>query len=205
MGDDLNETHSETPPEKKKEIKIKGNGNRYQIKKLINDRCESKPSVINEKWNLDEEYYTSEKQLELLSIIKKELANESIQIDEQQKSVLKIIKQQINSKISGYKRQDIKRNLLDSALFITFSDVLDKLINSNIECYYCKKSMKILYRKSRDHIQWTIDRIDNDKGHNKDNYYLACLKCNLDRRRINDSKFLFTKQMTIVKQNDDEL
>ena len=102
MGDDLNETHSEQPneiqPEKKKEIKIKGIGNRYQIKKLINDRCESKPRVINGKWNLEEEYYTSEKQLELLNIIKEEQVNNSIKIDEQQKSVLAIIKQQINAK-----------------------------------------------------------------------------------------------------------
>ena len=35
--------------------------------------------------------------------------------------------------------------------------------------------------------------------YNIDNYYLACLECNLKRRRRSDDKFLFTKQMKLVK------
>ena len=59
--------------------------------------------------------------------------------------------------------------------------------------------MCILYEVSRELKQWTLDRIDNDKGHNNDNYHLACLDCNLKRRRQTDVKFLFTKQLKIVK------
>jgi hypothetical protein len=52
--------------------------------------------------------------------------------------------------------------------------------------------MLILYDMSRESRQWTVDRIDNDKGHNMDNYHLACLECNLKRRRTNDEKFLLS-------------
>ena len=51
------------------------------------------------------------------------------------------------------------------------------------------------------HNSPSIDRIDNDKGHNIDNFHLACLDCNLKRRRRTDEKFLFTKQLNIIKQD----
>jgi hypothetical protein len=40
--------------------------------------------------------------------------------------------------------------------------------------------------------QWSVDRNDNDVGHDKGNFHLACLDCNLKRRRRTDEKFLFT-------------
>ena len=55
---------------------------------------------------------------------------------------------------------------------------------------------------SREMKQWSVDRIDNNKGHNSDNFHIACLKCNLTRRRQNDDKFLYTKQLHIVKHNN---
>ena len=70
-----------------------------------------------------------------------------------------------------------------------------------LKCYYCHCEMNVLYDISREMTQWTVDRIDNDLGHNVDNYYLACLECNLKRRRRSDEKFLFTKQLKIVKTN----
>lgn len=56
----------------------------------------------------------------------------------------------------------------------------------------------MIFRKTK---QWSVDRIDNDKGHNNDNYHLACLACNLKRRKQTDEKFLFTKQLNIVKHD----
>jgi hypothetical protein len=50
----------------------------------------------------------------------------------------------------------------------------------------------------RENKQWTLDRIDNNLGHNEDNVVIACLECNLKRRRTNQSKFLFTKQLKIT-------
>ncbi len=61
--------------------------------------------------------------------------------------------------------------------------------------------MLLLYDITRESKQWSVDRIDNDLGHNINNYHLACLDCNLKRRRRTDEKFLFTKQLNIIKQN----
>jgi hypothetical protein len=48
--------------------------------------------------------------------------------------------------------------------------------------------------------QWSVDRINNNLGHNIDNFHLACLDCNLKRRRRTDDSFLFTKQLNVKKQ-----
>jgi hypothetical protein len=77
------------------------------------------------------------------------------------------------------------------------------MIECDLKCRYCKKEMIVLYNISREMTQWTVDRIDNDFGHNIDNFHLACLECNLNRRRRTDEKFLFTKQLNIIKQNND--
>ena len=79
---------------------------------------------------------------------------------------------------------------------------MQKLIECELKCYYCKSEMKVLYDISRQMTQWSVDRIDNDKGHNNDNFYIACLDCNLKRRRRSDDKFLFTKQMKLVKSDE---
>jgi hypothetical protein len=107
--------------------------------------------------------------------------------------------QQINKKIYGYKQQDIIKKLLDTNKFINIESVIDKLVECELKCYYCQCEMNVLYDISREMKQWTVDRIDNDLGHNVDNFYIACLECNLKRRRRSDDKFFFTKQMKLVK------
>ena len=106
---------------------------------------------------------------------------------------------EINKKISGYKQQDKLKKLFDEDKFLTFENIIQKLIDCELKCYYCKSELKVLYDISRQMTQWSVDRIDNDKGHNIGNYYIACLECNLKRRRRSDDKFLFTKQMNLVK------
>ena len=76
-----------------------------------------------------------------------------------------------------------------------------RLLESDLKCYYCKCDILVLYDTSRETNQWSIDRIDNDQGHNVDNYHISCLKCNLERRRKSAEKFLFTKQLTIIKND----
>jgi hypothetical protein len=114
--------------------------------------------------------------------------------------ITKIAIQEINKKICSYKQQDIIKKKLDIDLFIDFNCVIDKMIECELKCRYCICEMSVLYDRSREMKQWSVDRIDNDKGHNKDNFHLACLDCNLKRRRRTDEKFLFTKQLSIVKK-----
>ena len=60
--------------------------------------------------------------------------------------------------------------------------------------------MALIYENVRQMNQWTLDRIDNNLGHNSDNVLISCLECNLKRKDMNKDKFLFTKQLKIKKQ-----
>ena len=180
-----------------KKITICGTNNRYMIKKLTTDNSikkENKKRVDSFGWNFSNDYFQSYKQIELLKDI---VLNNFITTENE--AVSKIVFQQISTKISGYKQQDILKKRYDCKKFIDFNNIIVKLIECDLKCRYCKDSMTILYDVSREIKQWSVDRVDNDMGHNNDNYHLACLDCNLKRRRQTDKKFLFTKQLSIIK------
>ena len=182
-----------------KTINITGTNNKYQMKKLIREKPpEPKKREVSKKWTFSEEYYNYEKQIKLIhdiSKIKLENNLEKTSCDE----IAQTVMQEINKKICGYKQQDIIKKKLDVAAFIDFNCVINKMIESELKCRYCICEMAVLYDITREMKQWSVDRIDNDKGHNKDNFHLACLDCNLKRRRRTDEKFLFTKQLNIIK------
>ena len=181
--------------EEPKKIIISGTNNRYQMNKLIkpkNTSSEVKKRVESEKWSFPESNYEYSSQLKLIMDLS---YNNNESFDE----ISKIVVNEINKKISGYKQQDKLKKILDEDKFLTFENIIQKLIDCELKCYYCKSELKVLYDISRQMTQWSVDRIDNDKGHNIGNYYIACLECNLKRRRRSDDKFLFTKQMNLVK------
>lgn len=151
-----------------------------------------KKRVVAEKWTLSQEDYTPEAQLKVIQCL---LDHDETSSD----YVSKIALQQIHQKLYGYKQQDIYKRIYDNNKFITLTSVLSQMINSALKCYYCECDMLVLYDISRESKQWTVDRIDNSLGHNIDNFYLACLECNLKRRCRNDDKFLFTKQLKLIK------
>jgi hypothetical protein len=182
--------------EESKKINITGTANKYQIKKLNNNYVkEIKKRVGSENWTFSEEYFKYENQLKMIQAI----FNNNFNYND---DVSKIAIQEINKKISGYKQQDVIKKLLNKDEFLTFESVINKMIESELKCRYCKKELSVLYDISREMTQWSVDRIDNDKGHNIDNFHLACLDCNLKRRRRTDEKFLFTKQLNIIKQDN---
>ena len=108
------------------------------------------------------------------------------------------IKKEVERKINGYKNQDVKKKKLEKNL-ITYEECLEKLVISKLKCYYCKQKCLLTYENVREEKQWTLDRLDNSQGHNKDNVVICCLKCNLKRRTTDDKKFKFSKQMRIIK------
>ena len=97
--------------------------------------------------------------------------------------------------------QDIKKNRMNKSLFITFDEIVEKLVISKLKCYYCKCNMLICYQEKREGKQWTLDRIDNSIGHFTDNVVCSCLDCNLKRRRTIKDNFLFSKQLKLVKKS----
>ena len=102
---------------------------------------------------------------------------------------------ELKAKINNYKQQDIKKDYHDYVNLITLDNVIEKLVTCKLICYYCNKNMKIFFEKVRDENQWTLDRINNYDEHSNENTVVCCLKCNLQRRRKNSDKFLFTKQL----------
>ena len=156
---------------------------------------EPKKRVDSMKWTFSNEFFEHCNQLKLINEI---LQNNFKSNDE----ITKIIFQQINKKISGYKQQDIFKKRFDEDFFLNFESVIQKMVECELKCRYCNNEMFVLYDISRETKQWSVDRIDNDLGHNFNNFHLACLDCNLHRRRRTDEKFLFTKQLSIVKLDD---
>lgn len=151
-----------------------------------------------------------DKQIDILQSLYKQHLNIDIDIDNDvdidvdvdnnnSSHIYKKILAEIQRKINGYKSQDIKRNIYQVDNFITFQEIIEKIYHSKLICYYCEKEMKIIYRLVRDQYQWTLDRIDNDIGHSDINTVVSCLKCNIQRKRMEQDKFNFTKKMTITK------
>jgi hypothetical protein len=168
-----------------KKISIIGTNTRYQIKKVSQDK-EIKTRIKSEKWS-------------------NEIMTNQYKIIEDLKNGASLTKDyelfinEINTKIGGYKQQDIKKNLLDVDNFVSLNQVINKIYDCNLTCFYCTRSLLILYTIVREKMQWTLDRIDNDKGHTNDNVIICCLECNLQRKRKSKDSFTFTKQFVLVR------
>jgi len=113
-----------------------------------------------------------------------------------------IILREIKYKIDGYRSQDHDKKKFDFTKFVDLEFVIEHLKKCNETCYYCKEKVKVLYETSRDPKQWTLERIYNDKGHNKDNVEICCLSCNIKRRTMFHEKFRFTKQTKFIKVSE---
>jgi len=92
--------------------------------------------------------------------------------------------------------QDISNNNFNHVDEV--SKIAIQQINRKIYGYKQQDIIKKLLNEK----ELLVDRIDNDQGHNINNFHLACLDCNLKRRRRTDEKFLFTKQLNIIKQDN---
>ncbi len=111
----------------------------------------------------------------------------------------RLLLEHIRTKISGYKSQDTEKALLSVDRFVQLEDVLSLLCGSNLQCYYCREDVKLLYEYVRDPKQWSLERMNNSQGHNRDNVVIACLLCNLRRRTMQQERYVVTKQMRIRK------
>lgn len=158
-------------------------------KKII---INSKPDIKkqNQNW-INKDYLLNEKNH--IAIINQLYLNEPFEGS-------KHVKSELLKKINSYKQQDIRKNKYNKDAFIELGDLMGKLVVSKLKCYYCKNQLLLLYENKREMQQWTLDRIDNGVGHIAENVVICCLKCNLERRCIDDKKFLFTKQMRLIKK-----
>lgn len=151
---------------------------------------------IATQWEFSDEELSDANQWQILCLINTEMSNDT--------DIVKQVRQQINYKINGYKGQDIKKLLYDPTLFINYDYVVSLLHQKQMRCFYCKEQTKLLYNAVRESKQWTLDRIDNSVGHNRGNVEIACLICNLRRRTMYHERYVFTKQLNLVKAEYNE-
>ena len=161
----------------------------FKGKKTIDDMTDKKNAKRNETKDLDDIYIKHSNQLNMITNFF--LTNKCDNQD--------LLKREIDKKINSYKSQDIQKELYDKLLLISLNETVQKLVESELKCYYCSCDLFILYKNVREEHQWTLDRIDNNKCHSNENTIISCLKCNLQRRTRDMNKFLFTKKLTINK------
>jgi len=188
----------------KKMIILTNTNTNKNTKNIQKKEKEKKMRVETSTWGLNNDDLAFETQLELLRQINTSLNNdktkETNKINKTNKETQMLISH-IKSKISGYKHQDILKKKLNNQDFVSFTDVITLLNDSNMKCYYCACETYLLYEIVREMKQWSLDRINNDIGHNKNNLVICCLECNLKRRRTNKDAFFFTKNLKITKEN----
>jgi hypothetical protein len=130
---------------------------------------------------------------------KEEEKGEEGEKEKEEDKKIYFLREQIRQKLYNYYSQDMKKQLYNPENFITLEYILQKLQDCHLECYYCRESVFIWYEIAREPKQWTVERIDNKIGHDIDNIEIACLSCNLKRRCMYHERYVFTKQMKIVK------
>ena len=86
----------------------------------------------------------------------------------------------LDQKLRAYEAYDLKR-------FGTISDgvrcnkrwLSNKIRKQQGVCPHCHKTFKTTWNFAQDLWQYSINRIDNDRGHYEDNCEVTCLRCNL--------------------------
>jgi hypothetical protein len=173
------------------------------VKSLYNNVIkETKKSYIElqeQSINMLIYYDNYDKQLDCINALYEELCNsygENTNLNYEKQHFLQALKK----KLSSYKQQDIKKHYHELNNFITLENIIEKLVSCSMKCYYCNANTHILFKNVREESQWTLDRLNNYDEHSNANTIICCLKCNLQRRRKNSTKFKFSKQMNIIKK-----
>jgi hypothetical protein len=142
------------------------------------------------KWTIDDALFNYDKQMEVL----RRLIADDPTLEER-----KFFIKEIKNKLSGYAGQDNENGIKDLSAFISLNATIELLLISKLRCAYCRQCCELIYKDVMAPRQWTLDRVDNDLGHNAGNVIISCLACNLQRRTMDAERFKFGKQLRIVK------
>jgi hypothetical protein len=181
-----------------KAISISGKHNKNQMKK-VNLTVERKS--VSRKLEVEEQFYTHRIQVDLIRCMSRPEDDMPLQYVD----TVPVFVRHIKEKLSGYLAQDKVQDRVDVGDHITYMDAVQKIVDCGQTCYYCSECVLLIYTIARDATQWTLDRIDNAVRHSTDNVVVACLACNLTKRRRSKEAFRATKQMVLHKRDDDEL
>lgn len=152
--------------------------------------------TTHKKWTFSESDFLPDAQINLAKILLDCVSNDRIISDPK----LTIILRMLSDKLRSYRAQDMAKNHYSEDEFISMQSLMELILRANNSCFYCKETVKLIYEEVRDPKQWTLERIDNTRGHNTNNVELACLACNLRRRTMYHERYILTKQMcNIIK------
>jgi len=168
-----------------KSINITGKRNIDKINKV--ERPERKDT---QNWSFDESFYTYNKQIEIVN---------NMYLDNSQEHEI-VLKREIEKKIRGYRNQDMQKKLIDLNKLISLDQTIELLVVSKLKCFYCKENCSLLYKNIFEKKQWTLDRINNNEGHNHDNVVISCLDCNIKRGDMDSERFKKGKEIRIVRK-----
>ena len=168
-----------------KSINITGKRNVDKINKV--ERPERKDT---QNWSFDESFYTYNKQIEIVN---------NMYLDNSQEHEI-VLKREIEKKIRGYRNQDMQKKLIDLNKLISLDQTIELLVVSKLKCFYCKEKCSLLYKNIFEKKQWTLDRINNNEGHNHDNVVISCLDCNIKRGDMDSERFKKGKEIRIVRK-----
>lgn len=201
------DTNLEADDNEKKDPNVKtivfsGTNTKYQMRTLSHEKKEPKMRIETQTWGLNEKQLSFDSQVSIITEINSNINNKVPSIVEKNKYRKHIISH-IKSKIQSYKHQDTLKKMYNENEFVDFEYVVNLLAECGLKCHYCSCETFILYEIVREMKQWSLDRINNNIGHNRENLVMACLECNLKRRRTNKDAFFMTKNLTITREGLD--
>jgi hypothetical protein len=109
----------------------------------------------------------------------------------------------LKKKLKSYKREDTKKSRYDLEQFITYEEVM-AMIEKRPKCHYCFQELKLNGFSKYDRAQFSLDRKDNSKGHNRDNCVLSCLQCNLQHGVKDYYKFVIKSATDLIEQSKEQ-
>jgi 5-methylcytosine-specific restriction endonuclease McrA len=193
-----------------KKIDILGKRNQDKMKQMADPEAVIERKMPKHKGSADlpEELYTTDQSL-VLQLLKGHIADKSVGVIVAPSSIsydpiavsasLKHIVREIDTKRKAYIYQDKNHQIYDPRFSITTDRIVELLVGSELLCHYCREICQVAYKESMCRRQWTLDRIDNNYGHNDTNVVIACLDCNLKRGTMDSERFRQGKQFTFRK------
>lgn len=190
-----------------KKIEIQGKRNQDKMKQMDD------PSAVIERkipkarmTDIPDGFYTTDQSLGL-ELLKGHIADMSVGVGAISTGstvnitdkVLSHILREIDGKRKAYIYQDKQHQIYDPRYSISTNKIVELLVESELLCHYCREICQVSYKEAMCRRQWTLDRIDNNYGHNETNVVIACLDCNLKRGTMDFERFRQGKQFTFRK------
>jgi hypothetical protein len=189
-----------------KKIEIQGKRNQDKMKQMDDPKAVIERKVPKNRMTLPDDFYKADQSLGL-ALLKEHIAHISlgvsppakVMIDPDNARLLSYMIREIDMKRKAYIYQDKHHEIYDPRYSITTDRIVELLVAAELLCFYCREICQVTYKEAMCRRQWTLDRIDNNYGHNDTNVVIACLDCNLKRGTMDAERFRQGKQFTFQK------